>query len=75
VKLGAYHTLELEPGRAFVLHKALWDALDIERIATACDPQASADLAALMITVRGCVCVCVCVCLRGVGGGVAWCVV
>jgi hypothetical protein len=51
VKLGAYHTLELEPGRAFVLAKGLWDALDIERIRIACDPQASADLAVLMITV------------------------
>jgi len=50
VKLGAYHTLELEPGRAFHLHKALWDGLDIERIRTATDPQASADLAALLIT-------------------------
>jgi protein pelota len=51
VKLGAYHTLELEPGRSFMLHKALWDSLDIERIRTATDPQASADLAALLITV------------------------
>lgn len=52
MKLGAYHTLELEPGRSFMLHKALWDGLDIERIRTATDPQASADLAALLITVR-----------------------
>lgn len=53
VKLGAYHTLELEPGRSFMLHKTLWDSLDIERIRTATDPQASADLAALLITVGG----------------------
>jgi stalled ribosome rescue protein Dom34 len=52
VKLGAYHTIELEPGRSFNLHKALWDGLDIDRIRTATDPQASADLAALLITVR-----------------------
>lgn len=51
IKLGAYHTLELEPQRAFTLHKQLWDALDIERIRTACDPQASADLAVVLITV------------------------
>ena len=25
VKLGAYHTLELEPNRALTLHKELWD--------------------------------------------------
>lgn len=52
IKLGAYHTLELEPQRAFTLHKRLWDSLDVERIKTACDPQASADLAVLLITVR-----------------------
>ncbi|KAK9845401.1 hypothetical protein WJX81_005613 [Elliptochloris bilobata] len=50
VKLGAYHTLELEPQRAFTLAKAVWDALDIERVKTACDPGASADLAAVLIT-------------------------
>lgn len=52
IKLGAYHTLELEPNRAFTLGKALWDSLDVERIRAACDPQASADLAAVLITVR-----------------------
>jgi hypothetical protein len=51
IKLGAYHTLELEPQRAFSLAKACWDSLDIERLRSACDPQASADLAALLITV------------------------
>lgn len=52
IKLGAYHTLELESQRAFTIHKACWDAIDIERIRQACDVQASADLAALLITVR-----------------------
>lgn len=52
MKLGAYHTLELEPQRSFTLEKAVWDALDIERIKQACDPAASADLAAVLITVR-----------------------
>lgn len=52
MKLGAYHTLELELQRAFQLHKAAWDALDLARIAEACDPAASADLAAVLITVR-----------------------
>ena len=51
VKLGAYHTLELEPQRAFTLEKAVWDAIDIERMRQACDPAASADLAAVLITV------------------------
>lgn len=32
--------------------QVVWDALDIERVKTACDPGASADLAAVLITVR-----------------------
>ena len=51
VKLGSYHTLELEPQRAFTLEKAAWDAIDVERIQQATDPAASADLAAVLITV------------------------
>lgn len=43
--------MELEPQRAFTLEKAAWDALDIERIHQATDPAASADLAAVLITV------------------------
>ena len=55
--------------------KPVWDSVDVERIRTACDPAASADLAVLLITASPCslcsvgarllvcVCVCVCVCL------------
>ncbi|PSC74054.1 PELOTA 1 isoform X1 [Micractinium conductrix] len=50
VKLGAYHTLELELQRAFTLYKDAWDSVDTDRIKTACDPAASADLAVLLIT-------------------------
>lgn len=50
VKLGAYHSLELDLQRAFTLHKDRWDALDIERIRQCTDPAASADLAVLLIT-------------------------
>eukprot|EP00955_Chlamydomonas_euryale_P083497 363865-Chlamydomonas_euryale.AAC.17 len=50
VKLGAYHTLELEPHRAFTLYKAVWDALDVDRVRQASDPALSADLAAVLIT-------------------------
>lgn len=56
VKLGAHHTLELEPQRPFTLWKSKWDGLDVDRIATACNPQASADLAALLITVSNSQC-------------------
>lgn len=51
VKLGAYHTLEIEQQRPFTLYKQAWDLLDLERIKQACDPAASADLAAVLITV------------------------
>lgn len=51
IKLGAYHTLELELNRPFTLYKQEWDSLDVERIRQACDPASSADLAALLITV------------------------
>ena len=51
VKLGAYHTLELDLQRPFVLAKGEWDAVDAERVRAACDPAASADLAVLLITV------------------------
>ena len=52
VKLGAYHTLEIELQRPFSLYKQAWDLLDLERIKQACDPAASADLAAVLITVK-----------------------
>ena len=54
VKLGAYHTLEIELQRPFSLYKHSWDVLDLDRIKQACDPAASADLAAVLITVRLC---------------------
>eukprot|EP00798_Chlamydomonas_sp_ICE-L_P020736 gene20736-27552_t len=50
VKLGAFHTLELELQRAFTLEKDQWDTLDVDRIKQAADPLQSADLAALLIT-------------------------
>lgn len=50
IKLGAYHSLELEMGRAFTLQKAAWDALDMERVRQATDVSLSADLAAVLIT-------------------------
>jgi hypothetical protein len=52
VKLGAYHTIELEQQRPFTIEKTSWDAVDIERIRQACDVKLSADLAAVLITVR-----------------------
>lgn len=51
---GAYHTLQIETQRAFTLEKALWDAVDLDRIQVACNPAARADLAAILMTVSSC---------------------
>lgn len=49
VRLGARHTLELAPHRAFSVAKACWDALDRERLRSATELAATADLAVLLI--------------------------
>lgn len=36
--MGAYHTLDLEQNRKFVLCKPEWDSVSLERVDTACDP-------------------------------------
>jgi protein pelota len=54
VRLGAHHTLELAPHRAFSLSKpGPWDRLDTAALAAATNPAASADLAACLIDVSG----------------------
>ena len=50
VKLGAYHTLDVDVGRAVKIEKPEWDAVDVARLREAADPAASADLAVLLIT-------------------------
>ncbi|KAE9420194.1 hypothetical protein Angca_005615, partial [Angiostrongylus cantonensis] len=49
VKLGAYHTLDLEPNRKFTLEKLEWDTIDLERLDTVLDPAAQADVAAVVL--------------------------
>lgn len=49
VKMGAYHTIDLELNRKFTLRKALWDSVHIDRIDQACDPSRSADIAAVVM--------------------------
>jgi len=48
VKMGAYHTLDLELNRAFTLSKPCWDAIFMERLDTATDPTKTAELAAVV---------------------------
>lgn len=49
VKMGAYHTLDLEMNRPFTLSKQEWDSVALERIDMACDPTQNADLAAIVM--------------------------
>lgn len=49
VKMGAYHTLDLELNRKFTLQKQCWDSMFIERVENACDPTLKADVAAVVM--------------------------
>jgi len=49
VKLGGYHTVELEPNRKFTIFKDCWDTIVIERLEEACDPAKQATLAAVVM--------------------------
>ncbi|CAG9862948.1 unnamed protein product [Phyllotreta striolata] len=49
VKMGAYHTLDLELNRKFTLKKHEWDSVSLERIDMACDPTKLADVAAVIM--------------------------
>ncbi|XP_057960906.1 protein PELOTA 1-like [Malania oleifera] len=49
VKLGAFHTIEIELHRPFVLRKDVWDSMALEVLKQASDPAASADLAVVLM--------------------------
>lgn len=49
VKMGAYHTLDLETNRKFILTKQHWDSVSLDRVDMACDPTQHADLAAVVM--------------------------
>lgn len=49
VKMGAYHTLDLELNRKFALQKSEWDSISIERMDMACDVSQNADVAAVIM--------------------------
>ncbi len=49
VKIGAFHTIELEPHRAFTIGKQEWDSLYLERLDLAINPATDADLAAIVM--------------------------
>ena len=49
VKMGAYHTIDLELHKKFILKKPEWDSVHLERIELATDTGRSADVAALIM--------------------------
>lgn len=49
VRIGAFHTLDLEPHRAFVLTKENWDSIHIDRLNLAIDPMTDADVGAIVM--------------------------
>nr|CAG4644837.1 EOG090X07BV [Leptodora kindtii] len=49
VKMGAYHTVDIEENRKFTLTKSRWDVVALERIDMACDPAQNADVAAVIM--------------------------
>lgn len=49
VKMGAYHTIDLELQRKFTITKHEWDSVSIDRIDEACDPNLASDLAVVVM--------------------------
>lgn len=49
VKMGAYHTLDLELQRNFTIQKAVWDTVVLDRLEEACDPVKQAEVAAVVM--------------------------
>ncbi|KAI8377504.1 protein pelota [Radiomyces spectabilis] len=48
VKMGSYHTIDLELDRNFTLFKPEWDTIALERVEDACDITKQADVAAIV---------------------------
>jgi len=49
VKLGAYHTMELDLQFPVEIEKASWDSVYLDRVDLACDPRQSAEVAAVVM--------------------------
>eukprot|EP01012_Entosiphon_sulcatum_P046329 TRINITY_DN6219_c0_g1_i1.p1 TRINITY_DN6219_c0_g1~~TRINITY_DN6219_c0_g1_i1.p1 ORF type:complete len:421 (+),score=98.76 TRINITY_DN6219_c0_g1_i1:99-1361(+) len=49
IKMGAYHTCEIEVNRKLTLEKSAWDAVHLETLEEACDETRHADLAAVIM--------------------------
>ncbi len=49
VRVGAYHTLDLEPNQNFSIYKECWDTIHLDRISLASDPVKMAEVAAVVL--------------------------
>ncbi len=49
VRIGAYHTLDLEPNQNFSISKDRWDTIHLDRISLASDPVKMAEVAAVVL--------------------------
>uniref|UniRef100_A0A1I7W3A1 Protein pelota homolog n=1 Tax=Loa loa TaxID=7209 RepID=A0A1I7W3A1_LOALO len=49
VKMGQYHTLDIDVGKKFSLWKPYWDSIDLDRLDLALDPSRTADVAAVVM--------------------------
>lgn len=49
VKMGQYHTIDLELNRKFTVAKDYWDCIAMDRVESACDARQHADLAAVVM--------------------------
>lgn len=49
IKMGQFHTVEVELHQKFRLEKACWDAIHLQRISDASDPMKKADLAVVVM--------------------------
>ncbi|KAL2313793.1 Protein dom34 [Schizosaccharomyces pombe] len=49
VKMGSYHTLDLELHRNFTLYKNEWDAFALDRVDAACNPSRNAEIGAVVL--------------------------
>lgn len=49
VRIGAFHTIEIEPHRAFSLTKEAWDSIYMDRLEISLNPAVDADLGAIIM--------------------------
>lgn len=49
VKMGQYHTIDLELGHSFTIEKERWDQIYLDKLDEACDPSAKAEIAAVVM--------------------------